>query len=141
MEDVAFLQYTGGTTGVSKGATLTHGNVLSNVARIRCGWQSLCKKREAAAVLTYICALPLYHIFALTVNSIMGMSQGGTQCADPNPRDIPGFVKEMGKYEWNFFPGLNTLFNALMNNEEFRKLDFKQGASWCLAAAWRCRNR
>ncbi len=71
-----------------------------------------------------MCALPLYHIFALTVNSLMGLATGGNNILIPNPRDIPGFVKELGKYKTNIFPGLNTLFNALMNNAEFQKLDF-----------------
>ncbi|KAG1702807.1 Long-chain-fatty-acid--CoA ligase [Nymphon striatum] len=110
-DDIAFLQYTGGTTGVSKGATLSNSNVLSNT--------SLPENP------TYICALPLYHIFALVVNMIMGMRLGAHNVLIPNPRDIPGFVKELGNYEFNVFPGLNTLFNALLNNEDFRKLDFK----------------
>jgi long-chain acyl-CoA synthetase len=74
--------------------------------------------------LTFMCALPLYHIFALTVNSLMGLATGGNNILIPNPRDIPAFVKELGRYRTNIFPGLNTLFNALMNNSEFRKLDF-----------------
>ena len=74
--------------------------------------------------LVFVCALPLYHIFALTVNALMGMQQGAHNMLIPNPRDIPGFVKELAKYKVNIFPGLNTLFNALLNNEDFRKLDF-----------------
>ena len=124
MDDVAFLQYTGGTTGVSKGATLTHGNVLANV-RQNSHWVGVAyEARGKPDQVVYMCALPLYHIFALTVNAIMGMDQGGHNVLIPNPRDIPAFVKEMAKYEWNFFAGLNTLFNALLNNEDFRKLDF-----------------
>jgi long-chain acyl-CoA synthetase len=97
---VAFLQYTGGTTGVSKGATLTHANVLSNVAQNDAlASRSLHQEAEARPVLLYVCALPLYHIFALTVNALMGMSQGAHNVLIPNPRDIPGFVKELGKYE------------------------------------------
>ncbi|WP_428977522.1 long-chain-fatty-acid--CoA ligase [Oricola cellulosilytica] len=124
MDDIAFLQYTGGTTGVSKGATLTHGNVLANVQQ-NSHWVSVAyAARGKPEQVVYMCALPLYHIFALTVNAIMGIDQGGHNVLIPNPRDIPAFVKEMGKYEWNFFAGLNTLFNALLNNEDFRKLDF-----------------
>ncbi len=120
-DDVAFLQYTGGTTGVSKGATLTNANVLSNAAQ-NDEWLKVVKVPDNP---TYICALPLYHIFALTVNMIMGMRLGAHNILIPNPRDIPGFVKELGKYDYHIFPGLNTLFNALLNNEDFRKLDFK----------------
>lgn len=123
--DVAFLQYTGGTTGVSKGATLTNGNVLSNVAQNDLWLPAAFIKKPAPEVLVYVCALPLYHIFALTVNALMGMSQGAHNILIPNPRDIPGFVKELGKYEFHVFPGLNTLFNALLNNDDFQKLNFK----------------
>lgn len=125
-EDVAFLQYTGGTTGVSKGATLTNSNVLSNASQNDL-WlpAAFLRKPKPDEPLVYICALPLYHIFALTVNALMGMAQGAHNILIPNPRDIPGFVKELGKYEFNVLPGLNTLFNALLNNEEFQKLNFK----------------
>jgi long-chain acyl-CoA synthetase len=123
--DVAFLQYTGGTTGVSKGATLTHGNILSNVAQNAEWIEALFRKQKRPDQLIYICALPLYHIFALTVNAMMGMQQGAHNVLIPNPRDIPAFVKELKNYKFNIFPGLNTLFNALLNNEDFRKLDFK----------------
>jgi long-chain acyl-CoA synthetase len=124
-DDVAFLQYTGGTTGVSKGATLTNANVLSNVAQNDLWLPAAFIKKQKPDVLLYVCALPLYHIFALTVNALMGMSQGAHNLLIPNPRDIPGFVKELGKYEFHVFPGLNTLFNALLNNEDFQKLNFK----------------
>ncbi|MEQ8305005.1 MAG: long-chain fatty acid--CoA ligase [Hoeflea sp.] len=123
--DVAFLQYTGGTTGVSKGATLLNSNVLANTAQNDLWLPAAFVKKKKPDVLVYICALPLYHIFALTVNALMGMSQGAHNILIPNPRDIPGFVKELGKYEFHVFPGLNTLFNALLNNEDFRKLNFK----------------
>ncbi len=123
--DVAFLQYTGGTTGVSKGATLINSNVLANAAQNDLWLPAAYLKKPKPETLTYICALPLYHIFALTVNALMGMNQGAHNILIPNPRDIPGFVKELQKYEFNVFPGLNTLFNALLNNEDFRKLNFK----------------
>ncbi|MGE0502176.1 MAG: long-chain fatty acid--CoA ligase [Rhizobiaceae bacterium] len=124
-DDVAFLQYTGGTTGVSKGATLLHRNVLANVAQNALWVETAFIKRPRPASLVYVCPLPLYHIYALTVNALMGMQQGAHNILIPNPRDIPSFVKELGKYPINIFPGLNTLFNALLNNEDFRKLDFK----------------
>ena len=124
-DDIAFLQYTGGTTGISKGATLLHRNVLSNVAQNSLWVEDAYTVKPKPAHLNFICALPLYHIFALTVNALMGMQQGAQNVLIPNPRDIPGFVKELAKYPMHIFPGLNTLFNALLNNEEFRKLDFK----------------
>lgn len=123
-DDIAFLQYTGGTTGISKGAMLIHANVLANVAQLALWVEDAYTVRPKPPHLTFICALPLYHIFALTVNALMGMQQGALNVLIPNPRDIPGFVKELKKFKFNIFPGLNTLFNALTNNEEFRKLDF-----------------
>ena len=122
--DVAFLQYTGGTTGVSKGATLTHSNLLSNMSQMGLWLETAFLDKKRPDRLVFLCALPLYHIFALTVNSLMGLSTGGENILIPNPRDIPAFVKEIAKYKVNIFPGLNTLFNALMNNAEFQKLDF-----------------
>ena len=124
-EDIAFLQYTGGTTGVSKGATLLHRNVLANVQQNDAWVVSAFVKKPRPDRLIYVCALPLYHIYALTVNLLMGMQQGAQNILIANPRDIPAFVKEMQKYPINVFPGLNTLFNAMLNNEDFRKLDFK----------------
>jgi long-chain acyl-CoA synthetase len=123
--DVAFLQYTGGTTGVSKGATLLHSNVLANTAQNDLWLAAAFINKPKPDSLVFMCALPLYHIFALTVNALMGMAQGAHNILIPNPRDIPGFVKELGKYEFNVFPGLNTLFNALLNNDDFQKLNFK----------------
>ena len=124
-DDIAFLQYTGGTTGVSKGAVLLHRNVLANVAQNALWVESAYVKRKKPDALVYVCALPLYHIYALTVNALMGMQQGANNILIANPRDIPAFVKELQKYPFNVFPGLNTLFNALLNNEDFQKLDFK----------------
>jgi long-chain acyl-CoA synthetase len=123
-DDIAFLQYTGGTTGVSKGAVLLHRNVLANVAQNAIWVEGAFIDQPRPERMIYVCALPLYHIYALTVNAIMGMQQGAENVLIPNPRDIPAFVKELGKYKINIFPGLNTLFNALLNNEAFRKLDF-----------------
>nr|HMQ57789.1 AMP-binding protein [Rhizobiaceae bacterium] len=121
--DVAFLQYTGGTTGVSKGATLTHANIIANVEQNALWVEAVYAKKSRPEQLNYICCLPLYHIFALTVNALMGIQQGGHNILIPNPRDIPGFVKELGKHRIHIFPGLNTLFNALLNNPDFGKLD------------------
>ncbi len=123
-QDVAFLQYTGGTTGISKGATLTHRNILSNVEQLALWVEDAYTVKPKPENLVYVCALPLYHIFALTVNAMMGMQQGARNLLIPNPRDIPGFVKELAKGQFHIFPGLNTLFNALLNNEDFKKLDF-----------------
>jgi len=123
LDDVAFLQYTGGTTGVSKGAVLTNSNILSNVAQNSLWVEVAYRAKGRPDNLTYVCALPLYHIFALTVNSLMGMEQGAHNILITNPRDIPGFVKELAKYKIHVFPGLNTLFIALLNNKEFTKLD------------------
>ena len=122
--DVAFLQYTGGTTGLSKGATLTHANIMANIAQNSAWLKPVFDKRGTPDDLTFICALPLYHIFALTVCMMMGMDMGGKNVLIPNPRDIPGFVKDIAKEKLHVFPGLNTLFNALLNNAEFQKLDF-----------------
>jgi long-chain acyl-CoA synthetase len=123
-DDVAFLQYTGGTTGVSKGAVLLHRNILANVAQNALWVEAAYVKKPRPDTPVYLCALPLYHIYALTVNALMGMQQGAQNILIANPRDIPALVKEFGAYKVNVFPGLNTLFNALLNNDDFRKLDF-----------------
>ncbi|MEM7462514.1 MAG: long-chain-fatty-acid--CoA ligase [Pseudomonadota bacterium] len=124
-DDNAFLQYTGGTTGVSKGATLTHGNILANVAQNGLWLDVVFRDQKLPDQVVYVCALPLYHIFALTVNAVIGMSQGAHNILVPNPRDLPGFVKILSGYEFHIFPGLNTLFNGLLNNEDFVRLNFK----------------
>ena len=124
--DTAFLQYTGGTTGVSKGATLTHSNLLSNMEQIKLWIEPTFRIKKRPEQLTFICALPLYHIFALTVNGLAGIALGGHNVLVANPRDIPAFVKELATYRIHIFPGLNTLFNALMNNPDFAKLDFSE---------------
>ncbi|MCM2472660.1 long-chain fatty acid--CoA ligase [Rhizobium sp. CG5] len=121
--DIAFLQYTGGTTGVSKGAVLTHSNLLSNKEQMAIWLDSAFVNKPRPDVLNFACALPLYHIFALTVNSLMGVATGSHNILIANPRDIPAFVKELQTYKVHVFPGLNTLFNALMNNEDFKKTD------------------
>lgn len=122
--DIAFLQYTGGTTGISKGAALSHANLLANKQQIALWLEAAFASRERPESMTFLCALPLYHIFALTVNSLMGVTLGANNLLIANPRDIPAFVKEIAKYRVHIFPGLNTLFNALMNNKDFRALDF-----------------
>ncbi len=121
-EDIAFLQYTGGTTGVSKGAMLLHRNILANIAQ-SAAWLIPGLKGETPVIIT---ALPLYHIFSLTVNCLLMMKVGGFNILITNPRDIPGFVKELAKHDYNVITGVNTLFNALLNNAEFNKLDFSK---------------
>ncbi len=124
VEDLAFLQYTGGTTGVSKGAALSNANILSNFEQNALWFEVAYREKGRPENLNYVCALPLYHIFALTVNALMGIEQGAHNVLIPNPRDVPAFVKELGKFDIHVFPGLNTLFIALMNNDDFAKLDF-----------------
>jgi long-chain acyl-CoA synthetase len=126
-EDVAFLQYTGGTTGVSKGATLTHRNLVANVLQLEAWVKPALEdtsRGPAPEQMIYVCALPLYHVFALTVNCLGGMRLGSMNVLIPNPRDMAGFVRELGKYRFNVIPGVNTLYNGLAENAEFRKLDF-----------------
>jgi long-chain acyl-CoA synthetase len=126
-DDIAFLQYTGGTTGVSKGATLTHRNLVANVLQLDAWVQPALKDTSRGPVpeqLVYVCALPLYHVFALTVNLLGGLRLGSLNVLIPNPRDLPGFVKELAKFKFHVLPGVNTLYNALAENEDFRKLDF-----------------
>jgi long-chain acyl-CoA synthetase len=122
--DVAFLQYTGGTTGVSKGATLTHRNVIANVLQTE-AWSKPAMGGIAPDDQTVIvCALPLYHIFALTACAMWGMRTGALNVLIVNPRDIPGFIKELAKYRFNMLPAVNTLYNALVNHPDFARLDF-----------------
>jgi long-chain acyl-CoA synthetase len=121
-DDIAFLQYTGGTTGVSKGAMLLHRNILANIEQAS-AWLTPGLGGETAIIIT---ALPLYHIFSLTVNCLNMMKIGGLNVLITNPRDIPGFVKELGRHPYNVITGVNTLFNAFLNNPEFQKLDFSK---------------
>ena len=123
-EDIAFLQYTGGTTGVSKGATLTHRNIVANVLQVDEWVQPALRQEPKADPLTIVCALPLYHIFALTACFLMGTRWGARNLLIPNPRDMRGFVKELSKYKFHMLPAVNTLFNGLLNNPDFAKLDF-----------------
>ncbi|MFS1438432.1 long-chain-fatty-acid--CoA ligase FadD [Shewanella sp. 10N.286.48.A6] len=121
-DDLSFLQYTGGTTGVSKGAMLTHGNVVSNVLQAN-GAYSPALKNGSEFVVT---ALPLYHIFALTVNCLLFLHKGSKNLLITNPRDLPAFIGELKKYPFTALTGVNTLFNALVNNEDFKNLDFSR---------------
>ena len=121
-DDIAFLQYTGGTTGVSKGAMLLHRNILANIEQAA-AWLTPGLAGETAIIIT---ALPLYHIFSLTVNCLNMMKVGGLNVLITNPRDIPAFVKELGKHRYNIITGVNTLFNAFLNNPDFNKLDFSK---------------
>lgn len=118
--DIAFLQYTGGTTGVSKGAVLSHGNIVANMLQAR-EWikNTLIEGKEII-----ITPLPLYHIFSLTANCLIFSSVGAKNILITNPKDIPGFIKELSKWKFTAFTGVNTLFNVLVNNEDFKKLDF-----------------
>ena len=126
LEDTAFLQYTGGTTGVAKGAILTHGNICANIVQAK-EWisQSLDYGKETA-----ISALPLYHIFALTVNTMIFMEMGATNLLITNPRDLPALIKDIKKHNITVFVGVNTLFNALVNRDDFKTIDFSR---WKLA--------
>ncbi|MDY0972341.1 long-chain-fatty-acid--CoA ligase FadD [Siccibacter turicensis] len=119
-EDLAFLQYTGGTTGVAKGAMLTHRNMLANLEQVNATYGPLLLRGQELVVT----ALPLYHIFALTMNCLLFIELGGTNLLITNPRDIPGLVKELAKHPFTAMTGVNTLFNALLNNKEFQALDF-----------------
>lgn len=118
-EDLAVLQYTGGTTGVAKGAMLTHRNLVSNMMQMDFTMNTLEEGKEIC-----ITPLPMYHIFSFTVNCLAMMLRGAHNILITNPRDIPAFVDEMGKWDFTVLTGLNTLFVALMNNPEFAKLDF-----------------
>jgi long-chain acyl-CoA synthetase len=125
-DDVAFLQYTGGTTGVSKGATLLHRNILANVLQNDAWLQPALKKPPIVDQMIIVCALPLYHIFALTACYLLGVRAGGTNLLIPNPRDMAGFVKELMKYQVSFFPAVNTLYNGLLHTPGFDKVDFSK---------------
>ncbi|MEP3388276.1 MAG: AMP-binding protein [Reichenbachiella sp.] len=121
-DDLAFLQYTGGTTGVSKGAMLSHRNLVANLEQV-CAWMSIMLEEGKETVIT---ALPLYHVFALTCNCLVMFKLGAKNVLITNPRDMPGFVKELGKHQFSVITGVNTLFNGLLNQPKFSALDFSK---------------
>ena len=125
-DDVAFLQYTGGTTGVSKGATLLHRNIIANMLQSEAWYQPAMSRMRPGERVVTLTALPLYHIFALTCCALLSMRTGAMCLLIPNPRDIPGLVSALRKTPVNVFPAVNTLFNALLNNDEFLRLDFSR---------------
>jgi len=119
-DDIAFLQYTGGTTGVSKGATLSHRNLVANTLQANAWLQPALMREPRVEQLFMVAALPLYHIFALTACALIGVRNGAVCLLIPNPRDIPNLISELSKY---YFPAVNTLFNALLNHKDFSKLN------------------
>lgn len=123
-DDVAVLQYTGGTTGVSKGAVLLHRNIIANALQSEAWNKPVMDKVPAGEQPTGVCALPLYHIFAFTVGMILSLRTGGRLILIPNPRDLPAVLKELGKYKFHSFPAVNTLFNGLANHPDFDKVDW-----------------
>ncbi|MEX2127044.1 MAG: long-chain-fatty-acid--CoA ligase [Xanthobacteraceae bacterium] len=123
-DNIAFLQYTGGTTGISKGATLLHRNIVANVLQNDAWLQPAIERPPHVERLFIVTAMPLYHVFALTGCCLLGMRSGGICLLIANPRDIPGLVKELAKYKISFFPAVNTLYNALMHHRDFGKIDF-----------------
>lgn len=124
-DDIAFLQYTGGTTGISKGAMLLHRNVVANLLQTE-AWFAPMLQKIGDRQLTIVCALPLYHIFALTICFLMGCRMGSLNVLIPNPRDVQGLVKTLSRHRVNMFPAVNTLFNALANDPDFARLDFSE---------------
>lgn len=122
--DVAVLQYTGGTTGVAKGATLLHHTIVANLLASEAWMQPGLKRKPLTGQITIACALPLYHVFAFITCGLLGMRTGALNILIPNPRDMKGTIKELAKYRINIFPGVNTLFNGLANQPDFAKLDF-----------------
>jgi long-chain acyl-CoA synthetase len=122
--DVAVLQYTGGTTGVAKGATLLHRTIVANLLASEAWMQPGLQRKQLTGQFTIVCALPLYHVFAFIACGLLGMRTGALNILIPNPRDMKGTVKELAKYRINIFPGVNTLFNGLINQPDFAKLDF-----------------
>jgi long-chain acyl-CoA synthetase len=122
--DVAVLQYTGGTTGVAKGATLLHRTIVANLLASEAWMQPGLRRKQLTGQFTIVCALPLYHVFAFIACGLLGMRTGALNILIPNPRDMKGTVKELAKYRINIFPGVNTLFNGLLNQPDFAKLDF-----------------
>jgi len=123
-DDVAVLQYTGGTTGVAKGATLLHHTIVANLLASEAWMQPGLRSKNLTGQFTIVCALPLYHVFAFITCGLLGMRTGAVNLLIPDPRDIKGLVKELAKHRINIFPAVNTLFNALANDADFARLDF-----------------
>jgi long-chain acyl-CoA synthetase len=123
-QDIALLQYTGGTTGVSKGAVLLHRNVIANVLQSEAWNDPVMKRVPANEQPTSVCALPLYHIFAFTVNMMLSMRTGGKTILIPNPRDLPAVLKELSRHTFHSFPAVNTLFNGLVHHPDFDKVNW-----------------
>jgi len=123
-DDIAVLQYTGGTTGVSKGAVLLHRNLVANVLQCEAWYQPALKHIPKGEQIVTVCALPLYHIFGFNTNMMLSLRMGGCNILIPNPRDIPGTLKELSKQRFHSFPAVNTLFNALANHPDFDKVEF-----------------
>lgn len=121
-QDIAFLQYTGGTTGVAKGAMLSHRNMVSNLLQVAAFWKNLLEPGKEIV----ITPLPLYHVFCLTCNCLVFMHFGGLNVLITNPRDVPGFVRELHKWRMTIITGVNTLYAALLNHPEFARLDFSR---------------
>ena len=124
-DDVALLQYTGGTTGVSKGAVLLHRNIIANVLQAEAWNAPVMQSVPANEQPTSVCALPLYHIFAFTVNMMLSMRTGGKTILIPNPRDLPAVLKELSKHKFHSFPAVNTLFNGLANHPDFNTVNWR----------------
>lgn len=123
-DDIAVLQYTGGTTGVSKGAVLLHRNVIANVLQSEAWNAPVMQRIPAGQQPTNVCALPLYHIFAFTVNMMLGLRMGGKTILIPNPRDLPAVLKELSQHTFHSFPAVNTLFNGLAHHPDFGRVDW-----------------
>ena len=123
-DDIAVLQYTGGTTGVSKGAVLLHRNLVANVLQSEAWYQPALKKIPPGEQIVTVCALPLYHIFGFNTNMMLGMRMGGCNILIPNPRDLPAVLKELSQHRFHSFPAVNTLFNSLANHPDFGKVDW-----------------
>ena len=123
-DDIAVLQYTGGTTGVSKGAVLMHRNLVANILQSEAWNRPALKQVPAGEQLVTVCALPLYHIFAFNVNMMLGLRMGACNILIPNPRDLPATLKELSRHRFHSFPAVNTLFNALANHPDFGRVDW-----------------
>lgn len=124
-DDIAFLQYTGGTTGIAKGAMLLHRNIVANTLQVDAWLQPVLDKEPKIEPMTVAVALPLYHIFALTACFLLSVRVGGRCLLIPNPRDLPALIKDLSRYKVNLFPAVNTLYNALLNHRDFGKIDWR----------------